>query len=89
MWLRSKEQRCNFGVYPACPDICYAPPSEGLFGAADAAAFVSVKFVLPDGNLIKPRHGCFVAFRGVGVAPAERLAAADKFGGVLYGKAAA
>jgi hypothetical protein len=30
----------------------------------------------------------FAAFRGVGLEPAERLAAADKFGAVLYGKAA-
>lgn len=30
-----------------------------------------------------------VAFRGVGTEPAERLAAADRFGAVLYGRRAA
>lgn len=63
----------------------YATP---LMFAADAVAFVSVKFSLPDGGKLKPRHGTFVAFRGVGTEPAERLAAADKFGAVLYGRAA-
>jgi hypothetical protein len=62
----------------------YATPT--IFGAADAVAFVSVRFALPDGGQIKPRHGVFVAFRGVGTEPAERLAAADKFGAVLYGR---
>jgi hypothetical protein len=31
----------------------------------------------------------FVAFRGVGTEPAERLAAADPYGAVLYGRRAA
>ena len=61
----------------------YATPV--MFGAADVVAFVSVKFTLPHGDKIKPRHGTFVAFRGVGVEPAQRLAAADKWGAVLYG----
>ncbi|NUO35599.1 MAG: hypothetical protein HOQ18_18345 [Dermatophilaceae bacterium] len=65
----------------------YATPR--IMGAADAVAFVSVRFALPDGGTIKPRHGVIVAFRGVGTEPAERLAAADKFGAVLYGRRAA
>lgn len=57
-----------------------------VFAAADAVAFVSARFTRPDGSTIKPRHGLFVAFRGVGLEPARALAAADKFGGsVLYG----
>jgi hypothetical protein len=65
----------------------YATPV--MLGAADAVAFVSVKFTLPNGDKIKPRHGTFVAFRGVGTEPAERLAAADPYGAVLYGRRAA
>lgn len=65
----------------------YATPV--MLGAADAVAFISARFALPDGGSIKPRHGVFVAFRGVGNQAAERLAAADKFGAVLYGRAAA
>lgn len=57
--------------------------------AADAVALITVNFVKPDGDLIRPRFGLFVAFRGVGTEPAERLAAADRCGAVLYGKAAA
>jgi hypothetical protein len=65
----------------------YATPV--VFTHADAVAFVSVRFALPDGGQIKPRHGCYVAFRGVGVEPAKRLAMADKFGAVLYGRTSA
>lgn len=68
----------------------YAPECRWVgrvFRAADAVVFPSVKFTTPDGNLIKPRHGVFVAFRGLGCGPAERLAAADSHGAaVLYGK---
>lgn len=70
----------------------YAPETYTtpiLLGAADAVAFVSVRFTTPDDRRLKPRHGVVVAFRGVGTEPAERLAAADKFGAVLYGKNAA
>ena len=35
------------------------------------------------------RQSIFVAFRGVGVEPAERLAAASPYGAVLYGRQAA
>lgn len=70
----------------------YAPENAVtpiVLGSAECVAFVSVKFTKPDGERIKPRHGVFVAFRGVGIEPAERLAAADRFGAVMYGKAAA
>lgn len=66
----------------------YAPETywfPRVMGAADAVAFISCKFARPDAEPIKPRHGVFVAFRGVGIEPAERLAAADKYGAVLYG----
>jgi hypothetical protein len=56
---------------------------------ADAVAFLTVEFIRPDGGTIRPRAGLFVAFRGVGHGPAQRLAAADRFGSVLYGAAAA
>lgn len=52
-----------------------------VLGTAEVVAFVSMSFHRPDGARIKPRHGTFVAFRGVGVGPARRLAAADRFGG--------
>ena len=61
----------------------YATPA--VFAASDAVAFIGVKFSLPEGGNIKPRHGCYAAFRGVGTEPAERLAAADPYGAVLYG----
>lgn len=68
----------------------YAPECRWVgrvLRAADAVVFPSVKFTTPAGNLIKPRHGIFVAFRGLGSGPAERLAAADNHGAaVLYGK---
>jgi DNA N-6-adenine-methyltransferase (Dam) len=70
----------------------YAPETYAIpitFSAADAVAFIGVKFHLPDGGRIKPRHGVFVAFRGVGTGPAERLADADRYGAVLYGRTVA
>jgi hypothetical protein len=75
------------GVFMAtyAPETYWFPT---VMAAADAVAFISCKFSRPDLPPIKPRHGVFVAFRGVGVWPAERLAAADKFGAVLYGKKA-
>lgn len=83
----------RWAAYPTgCLMGTYAPEAATtplVLGAADCVAFVSVKFVKPDGDKIKPRHGVFVAFRGVGAEPAERLAASDRFGAVLYGKAAA
>lgn len=53
--------------------------------AADATCFISVAFVKPDGKQFRLRQHTFVAFRGVGTEPAERLAAADPYGAVLYG----
>jgi hypothetical protein len=53
--------------------------------AAEAVSINTVEFVSPRG-LMKPRACVFVAFRGVGTAPAERLAAADPYGAVLYGR---
>lgn len=43
-------------------------------------------FIRPDGGFMRPRFPVFVAFRGVGTEPAERLAAADPYGAVLYGR---
>lgn len=56
--------------------------------AADAVALVSPVFTRPGGGTIKPRMGVVAAFRGVGTRPAELLAAADVYGGVLYGRPA-
>ena len=60
----------------------------GLWGA-DAVAFIDVQFERPDQPLRDVPTAIFVAFRGVGVGAAERLAAADPRGAVLYGRAAA
>lgn len=57
-----------------------------VFSAAEAVAMISCDFTRPGGKLVRLRQQVFVAFRGVGVQPAERLAAADRFGAVLYGK---
>lgn len=65
------------------PEV-YATPI--MMEAADVVAFISPKFLRSDAPPIKPRHGVVAAFRGVGTGPAERLAAADKFGAVLYGE---
>lgn len=56
-----------------------------VFAAADAVTFLTCEFIRPNDKPIRPMHGLFVAFRGMGDAPAERLAAADKYGAVLYG----
>jgi len=56
-----------------------------VFAAADAVALITCEFVRPHDKPIRPMHGLFVAFRGMGVEPAERLAASDRFGSVLYG----
>lgn len=75
------DRGCLMGAY--APESATTPI---IFGAADCVAFVSVKFTMPNGDRLKPRHGMFVAFRGVGTEPAERLAASDRFGAVLYGR---
>lgn len=56
----------------------------GLNGA-DAVAFIDVQFERQDQPTRDVPTAIFVAFRGVGAAPAERLAAADRRGAVLYG----
>lgn len=62
-----------------------------VLAASDAVAILPwLRFQTP--APMKPpsfRQVVFVAFRGVGVGPAERLAAADKCGAVLYGRSAA
>jgi hypothetical protein len=75
------DRGCLMGSY--APELTATPI---IMGAADCVAFVSTKFTMPDGTRIKPRHGLFIAFRGVGTGPAERLAAADRYGAVLYGQ---
>ena len=59
----------------------------GLWGA-DAVAFIDVQFERPGQPLRDVPTAIFVAFRGVGVEAAERLAAADRRGAVLYGRTA-
>lgn len=59
------------------------------FDGAEAVAFISCAFSTPRGESVRLRQQIFVAFRGVGTEPAERLAAADPYGAVLYGRAAA
>lgn len=56
--------------------------------AADAVALLpGIRFQTPP-EMSTPsfRQVVFVAFRGVGTEPAERLAAADPYGAVLYGR---
>lgn len=60
-----------------------------VMDAAEAVSLNTVEFVTPDGGTLRPRACIFVAFRGVGTEPAERLAAADPNGAVLYGRTAA
>lgn len=61
--------------------------------ASDAVSFISVEFhrAVPgprnNGGRVRFRQHCFVAFRGVGTEPAERLSAADPYGATLYGPA--
>jgi len=58
---------------------------------ADAVALLpGIKFHTP-ADMPTPsfRQVVFVAFRGVGTEPAERLAAADPYGAVLYGRSVA
>ncbi len=58
-----------------------------VYGAADVVYVGQVAFARPDGTTLKfGWTAIFVAFRGVGTEPAERLAAADPFGAVLYGR---
>lgn len=68
------------------PEVRWFPV---VMASADAVAMISCDFTRPDGRKVRLRQQVFVAFRGLGVEPAQRLAAADKYGAVLYGKDAA
>jgi hypothetical protein len=57
-----------------------------VFDFADVVTFMHCEFARPDGTSVRLRQSVFVAFRDVGTEPAERLAAADPYGAVLYGK---
>lgn len=59
---------------------------RAVYGAADALALIDCEFYRPDGKSYRLRQSIFVAFRGVGPRPAERLAAASPYGAVLYGR---
>lgn len=66
------------------------PTFKGIAAAADAVYLGTVYFSRPDGTTLKfGWTPIFVAFRGVGVRPAEQLASADPYGGVLYGRSGA
>lgn len=67
------------------PEVRWLPV---VLGAAEAVALISCDFTRPDNKTVRLRQQVFVAFRGVGTGPAERLAAADRYGAVLYGRAA-
>ena len=67
------------------PEVRWLPV---VMASADAVALISCDFARPDGGKVRLRQQVFVAFRGVGTEPAERLAAADKYGAVLYGRSA-
>lgn len=83
-WAEKFAQADRAVIMGIClPEVRWFPI---VFAAAEALAFISCDFSRPDGSKVRLRQQVFVAFRGVGVEPAERLAAADKFGAVLYGK---
>lgn len=66
------------------PEVRWFPT---VMHAADAVALISCDFVRPDSSKVRLRQQVFVAFRGVGIGPAERLAQADaRYGAVLYGR---
>lgn len=83
-WARkwaSHDKGALMGTYT--PGTSWFPVA---FAAADVVTFLTAEFVRPNNTPIRPMHGLFVAFRGLGDGPAERLAAADRFGAVLYGR---
>ena len=57
--------------------------------ACEVVSLISCDFFRPGRGRFRLRQQVFVAFRGVGTEPAERLAAADRYGAVLYGRRAA
>ena len=59
--------------------------TRGVFAAADVVTFTGTEFQRPNDTAYRLRQPVFVAFRGVGTDPAQRLAAADPYGAVLYG----
>lgn len=63
-----------------------SPGRRAMFGHADAVAFINCIFPRPHREPLNLMQAVFVAFRGGGVQPAERLAEANKHGAVLYGK---
>lgn len=71
------------GMFPRCKWFKRAAE------ASDAVAIITCLFTRPDGRVIELRQQVAVLFRGVGIKPAERLAAADPYGAVLYGRTAA
>lgn len=86
-WADRFAQHDRMALMGIClPEVHWFPIT---FAAADVVSLISCDFVRPDGSKVRLRQQVFVAFRGVGTEPAERLAAADKYGAVLYGKAAA
>lgn len=64
------------------PEVRWLRP---VYRAADAVSIISCDFTKASGQRYRLRQCVFVAFRGVGTEPAERLAAADPYGAVLYG----
>ncbi|HEU4542996.1 MAG TPA: DNA N-6-adenine-methyltransferase [Jiangellaceae bacterium] len=65
------------------PEVRWFP---AVFQAVESVAMISCDFAHPGGKTVRLRQQVFVAFRGVGSGPAERLAAADPYGAALYGK---
>lgn len=66
-----------------------SPGRRIVFAAADAVCFANVIFPRPDREPLNLMQAVYVAFRGVGLQPAEHLAAANQHGAVLYGRGAA
>ena len=62
------------------PEVRWLPV---VLQACDAVALISCDFVRPPATRIRLRQQVFVAFRGVGVEPARRLANADPYGAAL------
>lgn len=67
------------------PEVRWFPT---VMRAAEAVAMISCDFARPNGKSVRLRQQVFVAFRGVGREPADRLAHADPYGASLYGDAA-
>jgi hypothetical protein len=86
-WAERFARHDRMAIMGICPpEVRWFPV---VFSAADSLALISCDFVRPDGSKVRLRQQVFVAFRGVGDEPAERLAAADPYGAVLYGRTAA